>query len=427
MNVKVKGEHNSHVGGKSEKVANKMNVESTDADLSLASNKKIAAEGNKPGEAVPEPPPQFVEEVEKISIKTLDKGSSNDGSGGEKDGLVYENTYELEVVKFKDDKAPRNESEIRWAFGYSTEPTDEHSLGEVVVGQLAERGKKIEFEANNLAMCGRDITFYAYINRKEEGGSLEVFHHYRFRWFDRSTVEKEVKKRVEEPWRIKQGDSSLCGMACIFYLMAKQDGEGYKKFVMTLHQRGEAEYNGYAIKPGNTFYQDSFFDMDPQSSDYPPKMPQADWIALASTRNHESTFYAYEGKAGEDFNAVNWPGIMVKLKEKLLDYTEVVDKTDFFMNPDTSHKLGWLIEMQKAWQEGYKISVLIDSDMLEDSPTYFANFNRWHWIVYEGNIWIDEAAGTYTFSYWCWGKEPIKKAFRKAVFNTNYYGYIKGK
>ena len=56
MTVKVKGEHNSHVGGKSEKVANKMNVESTDADLSLASNKKITAEGNKPGDAVPTPP-----------------------------------------------------------------------------------------------------------------------------------------------------------------------------------------------------------------------------------------------------------------------------------------------------------------------------------------------------------------------------------
>lgn len=40
---------------------------------------------------------------------------------------------------------------------------------------------------------------------------------------------------------------------------------------------------------------------------------------------------------------------------------------------------------------------------------------------------INLAAGTYTFSCWCWGEKPIKKAFRKQVFNTNYYGYIKAK
>ena len=394
------------------------------------------------------PPQLFFEEVEKIKIKNLDKGSSNDGSSGEKEGLVYGNTYELEVVKFKDDVAPKSESEIKWAFGYSTEPTDENSLGEVVVGQLAERGKKIEFEAKNPDMCGRTITFYAYINRKDEGGSLEVFHHYRFRWFDRSVVETEVNDRVTSPWKIDQASTSLCGMACIFYLMAKQDGAGYKKFVMDLHRIGEAEYNGYKVKPGNTFYQDSFFDMDPRSSKYPPGistpiMPQADWIAMASTRNSESTGYAYEGKAGENFDAINWPGIVVKLKRWLLGYNEATDKTYpvtslFNLSPfgigDSlpiyihKDKLDKLIEIQKAWQEGYKISILILSDMLYDKTSYLPNPTNLHWITYEGDIWIDEAAGTYAFSYWCWGEEPKKKrAFKREVFNTNYYGYIKGK
>lgn len=372
-------------------------------------------------------------EVEKIEIKTLDKGSSNDDSKGEKEGLVHKNIYELEVVKFKDDKEPDSDSMIQWWYGYTIEAKE-------IIKPILQNGRKIKIIPTDPDVFGKDVTFYAYISNINTGAKLTVFHHYRFRWFDRKTVEKEVNDRVKEPWNINQASTSLCGMACIFYLMAKQDGAGYKKFVLELHQKGEAEYNGYKIKPGHTFYQDSFFDMNPQSSKYPPRIPQADWISLASTRNSESTGYAYEGRAGENFDAINYPDIMIRLKNKFLAYSDVVDKTypvssnlSIFGIGDSlpiyilKDKLDKLIEIQKAWQEGYKISILILSDMLDDKTSYAPNVANLHWITYEGDIWIDEAAGTYTFSYWCWGEKPKKRAFKREVFNTNYYGYIKAK
>ena len=45
--IKVKNDYNLYVGGKLEKITNKMNVEATKGNLDLISNKKITANGNK--------------------------------------------------------------------------------------------------------------------------------------------------------------------------------------------------------------------------------------------------------------------------------------------------------------------------------------------------------------------------------------------
>jgi hypothetical protein len=47
MSVMEKTDYNLTVGGKLEKIANKMNVETSDGNLTLISNKKIWSNGNK--------------------------------------------------------------------------------------------------------------------------------------------------------------------------------------------------------------------------------------------------------------------------------------------------------------------------------------------------------------------------------------------
>jgi hypothetical protein len=47
MTITVKNEYILTVGGKLEKIANKMNVEATHDNLTLISNKKIVSHGNK--------------------------------------------------------------------------------------------------------------------------------------------------------------------------------------------------------------------------------------------------------------------------------------------------------------------------------------------------------------------------------------------
>lgn len=45
--ITVKSEYDLQVGGKLEKIANKLNVEARKGNLVLASNKKIVSDGNK--------------------------------------------------------------------------------------------------------------------------------------------------------------------------------------------------------------------------------------------------------------------------------------------------------------------------------------------------------------------------------------------
>lgn len=47
MIITVISDYNVMVGGKLEKITNKFNVESTDGNLTMISNKKIVSDGNK--------------------------------------------------------------------------------------------------------------------------------------------------------------------------------------------------------------------------------------------------------------------------------------------------------------------------------------------------------------------------------------------
>lgn len=372
--------------------------------------------------------------VQEVRLNTpLDKGV--DDNGQEREGMIFEKRYEFEVVRFVNNVPPQDDNSIQWGYEYTTEE------GRLIQDVFPDgKGKKLNLSIHAHAALGRDLTIKAFIKNQDQEGKITKPVHNRFRFFARNQVRSELTDRIattkgKGPSLINQNSTSLCGMACIFYLLAQKDPEGYKKLGLELHQTGVATYGQYKIEPDVDMY-----DMDPKSENYPafreysdgtkinpPElMPFADWITLASTRSTESSL-GYEGQAGQDFSAINYPSIMVKLKKELLGYGDVVDKTDYGMNPNSLDKSNWLTEMQEALNQGYKISMLIDSDMLSDKPTYFMNLTRWHWITFEGDVALDAANDAYTFSYFCWGKLKKSRSFKMKVFNTNFYGYIKGK
>jgi hypothetical protein len=399
-------------------------------DMKVYGKNGVKLKNNKPVEN------KATAEVESIKLLTpLEKGYDWKGKSVLKDGMIIDKTYLFEVVKFKDNIVPTDYNQIKWAYRYE----GENGIIEADFQQdgISAKGRMISVcLKNDLDICGRGLTIYAYIQSKKSGGVLNEWVHYRFRFFSRETVKSEIEVRISNPELINQSSTSLCGMVCVFYFLAKYAKEDYRKVSLKLHQTGIAKYNDYTIKPDEELYK-----MNPDSDlkypgfrkynngnpIVPPRlMPLIDWVTMASTRNTES-FLGYTGKDGQDFSAINYPSILKKLMKDFLKYEDVIDYTDFGINPGGGEMLQYLIDMQKAYQEGYKIAILIDSDMLYDKPTYFANFDRWHWIIYEGDIYIDESAQTYNFSYVCWGEKKLKRAFKRFNFNSNFYGYIKGK
>ena len=99
-------------------------------------------------------------------------------------------------------------------------------------------------------------------------------------------VHEQAEARAKEPWRIDQGGTSLCGMASLFYLLAKKDGKGYIKLAKELFRTGEYKYNKYTIKPHEDAVE--MYSVNPYKDKNHPRLPEVDWLTLASVSSKEA-------------------------------------------------------------------------------------------------------------------------------------------
>ncbi len=390
------------------------------------------------------PPPEkkdaTLPEVEEIKILTpLEKGL--DDGGAEIESMIYGGRYEFEVVKFKNGQLPPNPDVIKWAYEYET--VDGQKVSEVFPGAS---GKRIALTIHAKEACGRKLIIKAFISKPENGGAYNGRVHYRFRWFKKCQLNEEINKRQSTPSLVNQNVTSLCGMACIFYLLAKNNFAGYKKLAEDLHQKGEATLNNYTITPN-----EKMFDVNPETDENypayrkystgqpinpPDLMPYVDWITMASVRSGDS-FWGYSGKNGQDFSAINWPWLMTELAEKLLGYKEV-SSTGIY-NPiiapvHTDAGIRKKIDaLNEARKQGYEIMMMIDSDLIDDRFSWSLDY---HWVVLESDITWDYEPGFFTakkdeinFSVFTWGTKGqyLRKPITSTHFIHNYYGFIKVK
>lgn len=341
-------------------------------------------------------------------IDELTQGSDNISSYGTQKGLAYGRSYKLKVKEYKDNLTP-DKAEVKWGYSY----TDEWGV-KVTYSLDKEKGAEIVFKCDNLILCGKEITFFAYLNDKENEGKTTIFHHYRFLHISRKSVKEDVEKRMKEPFRINQGGTSLCGIACILYLFAKNNPSAYKRFILSLHQKGTAQHNLYITAPDKEIIERK----DTNG------LNGADYIGLASLRNNENR--AYKG-GNEQISAINWPWTMEKLCKVLLGYNEV-KSSDIYTPvkpvimdiPET--KINTLNNYKK---KEYDIILLVDSDLIQDILDFESV--DYHWIVLESEINItrnglfkpDDVA----FKAYSWARVD---RYRVTVshFSRNYYGYI---
>lgn len=380
-------------------------------------------------------------------VSKLDKGSDNKGFGNSLDGMIYGKEYEFKVSEYYESFVPseENKKEIIWEYSYSNDQGKE-----TLVTQEEPSGETFKLKIDNLDMLGKEISVYAYYDDKEIEGILKVFCHNRFRYFDRKIVEQQIEERLKKPWKINQGETSLCGMACLFYIFAKNDKEGYKKLSETLHRTGKATHNGYVLEP-NEKAKEEMYSTNPKTSAEHPWIPEIDWIVMATTRNKESDF-GYTGKKGQDASAINWPWLMTNLGKKLLGYKTV--EMDFYkVNKSyirdifgSDEKVRILEEdIDKDFQNGYEICMMIDGDMVSSKPgpNYsFNDFGEYHWVSYEGGLNIlnkdkkpesdYDKVTDIEFNVFTWGelrnddpKEAKKIKISKDQYIANYYGYLK--
>lgn len=388
-----------------------------------------------------------VKTIERIT--KLDLGSKNDKSGTTQEGMVFGKNYSFKVTEYTNGD-PIDKSKIKWMIKYHSPELSKNKWVEI---PSTITGENYTIFVNEKDMCGRFVYIRAYINDAKTEGELKVWKHNRFRWFDREILEQEIKERTDDkkPWLVNQAGTSLCGMACIFYLFAKEQPESYKKFAKELFRTGEAKHNEYKAKPSIEVLERKI--NSKKLVENTGGMPLVDYVTMAGTRNTDNPDY----KGGdEQVQAINWPWVVNNLSKKLLGYKNIIDKgTKNFINGSTGliNVENKLNELENLYKQNYKIILMVDSDLIQDRFDF--DSADYHWVVYEGGLNI--SAPNYRikkyfedliiFDLFSWGSNPkdknplilnsktkklernpeqgyLNKKISISHFNTNFYGYI---
>lgn len=415
-------------------------------------------------------------QVKSITLLTkLDLGSANEDGEENKTktqyGMIYGKTYKFKVASYTN-LPPQDKKKIKWKYKY-------HSLSQNkwIEHYSKVTGEEYSIYMNEKDICGRTLHVMAYINDPDSEGYNKIWVHNRFRWFNRTIVINQAEERAKEPWKIKQGGSSLCGMAALYYALIKHDSERYLKITKELFRTGECKIGSYSISPHSEAHE--MYDTNPQKSqDYiNMSMFAVDWIVLAVTRSKESSSnLIYKGKESgrtDMLKAVNWPNMLARMGNDVagftnskaigLSYNSINNKKrlisgrlhDYFSNSDLEE----LIEIDKKYKNGKNILMMIDADMIYNKSSYSSLvdvFNDSHWVVYEGGLVFFDSNKNVTsdldkvdyvsFKIFTWGRNPSSgeyftisetKAIDKDVknmsttpglnvksFKSNFYGYI---
>ena len=418
----------------------------------------------------------------------LEEGYNYDGESSELvKGFVYNKIYHLTAIIHNDNGV--KDEDIHWEAEYVFTNGHRTKVKNRTLDRIwTDKGRHITLPPMLPSLIGGTLVFYAYINKPKGEATWTIWVHYRFRFFNFKQVQDQIIQRVGEPWLIDQSGTSLCGMACLFYVFAKLHPVAYGKFIIDMHHKGEATFNGYTVRPDEDAAEE-MYNMDPTGDNYPiwtdangkevECMPMADWLSLAVLRSHESTTWIkpvvlnpfppivipvpkkmiYKGKRENTMDqlaAVNWPDMMEKLCREFLGFQNVESTLSMVLMKEQKHFFrGWLSDkmsdrdlrsledMEQAHKDGATVLMMIDSQMFENvvSYSYMDLLTKSHWIVYEGNLKFYDKQGRDTtsikdaaslsFDFFTWGMDPngIMVALHHPkisidCFKSTFYGYV---
>lgn len=140
-------------------------------------------------------------------------------------------------------------------------------------------------------MINRDLTQANHLLNQFTNRSATSSINRAFSQIDPTGIATSLQKRIQSPWLIKQGQSSLCGPASFFYCLAKDAPQLYIQVVLDLYTKGESVINQLRIKPSAKCLNASL----PSTAN----MDKVDWIALASLRDSSNSAFSYDSPSDQ--------------------------------------------------------------------------------------------------------------------------------
>ncbi len=203
-----------------------------------------------------------------------------------------------------------------------------------------------------------------------------------WRHLHRATVADELESRVDDPTLIRQGHVDLCGPAAFLQSLATDDPEHYVRMAAELFSAGMT----HMIRGTRGVAGGKFLRPDDDVRDYPiPRGPEqvaeADWLLLASIRQAYDFWgweHFHEARSGEG----KTPQDVIARFFKDTGYQKVVNRT----RPEHYHSLIDLIRARDYYDQGYRVVLIINTDLLVPVVPYIGKDELNHAVTLYSTI-----------------------------------------
>jgi hypothetical protein len=230
-----------------------------------------------------------------------------------------------------------------------------------------------------------------------------------------------ARERMDDPSKINQSFSSLCGPAALMFLVAKYWPTVYYKFVLDLYEFGKADLKGLHIEPSKGCRNfDPFGKIDP-----------ADWVALAGVRDSENAILQY-GDTADEAAGITLPMTLAGWLERA-GFKNVFNETNLYLTKGEKN----FRDAAQRKRDGAEVCLLIDMKGIASAPSTRGGFRQIftcanHWVVLNSDIAF-QADGSLQFQVFSWGngKFAVPPGSGTSVpkltlkqWLQNYYGYV---
>lgn len=196
----------------------------------------------------------------------------------------------------------------------------------------------------------------------------------------RKAVAESLHARIDDPNKIDQLATNLCGVVSVVRDWAYDDPIDYAWLGIQLYETGRGRMGrgkmlGKIIAPSTDLKNSRVPESKYKSGGSKPMDP-ADWIILAPIREAFNTVLKYPG-IWEEVSAINTPADVVEFFKKS-GYTKIVSKTNWIEGDGYSN----MMEASDLCDQGWKVVLLINSRLLYDNKatTQAVVATSDHWV-----------------------------------------------
>jgi len=230
----------------------------------------------------------------------------------------------------------------------------------------------------------------------------------------RPDVVTGLRARVANPGKIDTSSCSLCGPAAFLYSVLSEYPEDYCNYICDLYDTGKGKLWDFEVKPGS----------DTKNYKVPTdKIDPVDWIGLGGLRDSENGFFDYQS-VDDDASAITLPMSLTSWFKKAT-YGTRHNVTNLVFTKSKSD-----IEAANSLRnQGLKVCLFVNADMLETSTQDNKSKIPDHWIVLTGPVLIKDDKISLEVFTWGEAKRKVPKSGELSLssFINNFYGYVAAK